>query len=164
MTFRVKKILVPITLSENCMRAKQFAIEVARQFEAEIDLLHVVESPSYEVYQQKGIMENVPLYEMAGGTMPASNQKFIIRDVMKETSKELDRLAAENGGEVKTNTVIKHGHSVEEIIHAIEETKPDLVVMATHRRKRLRHLLLGSVVERVVRLSPVPVLTYQLDS
>ncbi len=163
MAFRVKKILVPIAFSENCAGAKQFAEEIARKFGAEIDLLHVVESSPYEVYQQKGIMENVPLYEMAGGTMPSSDQKFIIKDVMKETLRELDKLASENYGGVKYNTLVKHGHSAEEIIHAIEETKPDLVVMATHGRKGLKHLLLGSVAERVVRLSPAPVLTHRCD-
>lgn len=164
MTLRIKKILVPIAFSENCSEAMRFADQIAQQFGAEMELLHVVESSPYEVYQQQGIVDNVPIYEMAGGTMPASNQKFIIKDVLEETQKELEKLAAENGGGVKYNTTVKHGHAVDEIIQVIKNSKPDLVVMATHGRKGLKHLLLGSVAERVVRLSPVPVLTYRLDN
>lgn len=45
---------------------------------------HAVESSTYEVYQQKGIMENISLYELAGETMPDSEQRFIVRDAREE--------------------------------------------------------------------------------
>jgi nucleotide-binding universal stress UspA family protein len=77
---------------------------------------------------------------------------------MDETRAELNKIAAKNGG-VKYVTDVKHGNSAEEILRAIDEYKPDLVVMATHGRTGLKHMLMGSVAERIVRLSPVPVLT-----
>ena len=46
-----------------------------------------------------------------------------------------------------------------QIIEQIDELRPDLVVLGTHGRRGLRHAVLGSVAEKVVRLSPVPVLT-----
>jgi nucleotide-binding universal stress UspA family protein len=163
MAIQLKKILVPIAFSENCLKAKNFADMIAEQFGAEVELLHVVEASPYEVYQQRGIMENVPLYEMAGGAMPTSNQRFVIRDVLEETRNELEKIAAaENGKGVKHVTAVKHGHSVDEILRTIEEYKPDLVVMATHGRTGLKHMVLGSVTEKVVRLSPVPVLTFRV--
>jgi len=162
MTIKLKKILVPMAFTDNCLKAKKYAEEIARQFGAEIELLHVVEASPYEVYQQKGIAENVPLYEMAGGTPPTSNQKFIIRDVLEETRNELEKIAASNGGGVTYVTEVKHGHSVDEILRTIDEYKPDLVVMATHGRTGLKHLVMGSVTEKIVRLSPVPVLTYRV--
>jgi nucleotide-binding universal stress UspA family protein len=162
MAIQLKKILVPIAFSDNCLKAKDYADMIAEQFGAEVELLHVVEASPYEVYQQRGILENVPLYEMAGGTMPAANQKFVIRDVLEETRNELEKIAASANGKVKHVTVVKHGHSVDEILRAIEEYKPDLVVMATHGRTGLRHMVLGSVTEKVVRLSPVPVLTFRV--
>ncbi|HEX9844699.1 MAG TPA: universal stress protein, partial [bacterium] len=86
-------------------------------------------------------------------------QRYIVKDVMEETRNELDKIAASNGSKVKYKTDVKHGHSVDEILRVIDEYKPDLVVMATHGRTGVRHMLLGSVAERIVRLSPVPVLT-----
>ena len=162
MTFRVKKILVPIAFTDNCLEAKKYAEEIAVQFGAAIDLLHVVESSPYEVYQQKGIAKKVPLYESASGFAPSSDQSFIIKDVMEETRKELEKIAATNGSGVAITSHVRHGHSVDEILRAIDEIQPDLVVLPTHGRSRLKHMLLGSVAERVVRLSPVPVLTYRV--
>lgn len=159
MQLTVKKILVPIAFTDNCIRAKDFADAIAKQFNAEVELLHVVEASPYEVYQQKGIVADIPIYESALGSVPRSTTKYIVRDVIEETRQELERIAATNGLGVKHLTDVKHGHSVDEILRAIDEYKPDLVVMATHGRTGVRHVLLGSVTERIVRLSPVPVLT-----
>jgi nucleotide-binding universal stress UspA family protein len=159
MQLTVKKILVPIAFTENCIRAKEYADAIAAQFGAEVELLHVVEASPYEVYQQRGIVADVPIYESALGSVPRASQRYIVKDVMEETRNELDKIAASNGSKVKYKTDVKHGHSVDEILRVIDEYKPDLVVMATHGRTGVRHMLLGSVAERIVRLSPVPVLT-----
>ena len=157
MQLKVSRILVPIAFSDNCSKAKEYADALAKQFNAEIELLHVVEASPYEVYQQRGIVADVPIYESALGSVPRSSQPFIIKDVMEETRGALEKMAG-NGG-VKHTVAVKHGHSVDEILRAIDEYKPDLVVMATHGRTGVKHMLLGSVAEKIVRLSPVPVLT-----
>jgi len=159
MQLSVKKILVPIAFTDNCLKAKEFADSIAAQFGAEVELLHVVEASPYEVYQQRGIVADVPIYESALGSVPRSGQQYIVKDVMEETRGELDRIASSNGQGIKHVTDVKHGNAVDEILRAIDEYRPDLVVMATHGRTGVRHMLLGSVAERIVRLSPVPVLT-----
>lgn len=164
MQLSVKKILVPIAFSDNCLRAKDYADAIAQQFGAEVELLHVVEASPYEVYQQRGIVADVPIYESALGSVPRAGAKFIVKDVMEETRAELDKIAGANGAGIKHVTDVKHGHSVDEILRAINEYKPDLVVMATHGRTGLKHMVLGSVAEKVVRLSPVPVLTVRADA
>lgn len=157
MNFTVKKILVPIAFSKNCEKAKTFADSLAKQYGAEVELLHVVEESPYEVYMQRGILENVPLYERAGASLPSANQQFIIKDVLEETRKELERLAKEDGVTYKLE--VRHGHTVDEILREVEAYQPDLVVMATHGRTGLKHIMLGSVTEKVVRFSTKPVLT-----
>ena len=159
MELSVKRILVPMAFTDNCLRAKEFADSIAQQFGAEVKLLHVVEASPYEIYQQRGIVADVPIYESALGSVPRSAQKFIVKDVIEETRGELDKIAASDGLGVKHVTDVKHGHSVDEILRVIDEYKPDLVVMATHGRTGVKHMLLGSVAEKIVRLSPVPVLT-----
>lgn len=60
---------------------------------------------------------------------------------------------------VKVRGMIGFGHPAEEIIKIAEDLKADLIVMATHGRTGLRHILAGSVTEEVVRKAPCPVLT-----
>ena len=55
---------------------------------------------------------------------------------------------------------VRHGHAVEEILAEIEAVQPDLLLMSTHGWRGIARLLMGSVTEKLVRLSPVPVLTF----
>ena len=66
------------------------------------------------------------------------------------------RLARDN---VQATTIVRFGNPVEEILKVSDEHAVDLVVMGTHGRTGLAHMLVGSVAERVVRTSKVPVLT-----
>ena len=60
---------------------------------------------------------------------------------------------------LETETVTRFGHAVDGITLAAKDLDVDLIVIATHGHTGLKHLLLGSVAERVVRLAPCPVLT-----
>jgi nucleotide-binding universal stress UspA family protein len=158
MAVKLSRILVPLDFSAGSLKAKDYADQIARDLNAEVELLHVVERSPYEVYQQRGFLQDVPLYQLPGDTAPSANQKFIIKDVMEETRQELMKIATSASG-VKYRTEVRHGHAVEEILAEIGSYKPDLVVIATQGRRGLTHLVLGSVTEKIVRLSPVPVLT-----
>jgi nucleotide-binding universal stress UspA family protein len=60
---------------------------------------------------------------------------------------------------VRYETLVTRGDPAEQVLNAARSLEADLIVMGTHGRKGLSHLVLGSVAERVVRESPVPVLT-----
>jgi len=60
---------------------------------------------------------------------------------------------------IELETVLKSGHAAEEIVAAAEELEADLLVMATHGRTGVPHLVLGSVAEKVLREAPCLVLT-----
>jgi nucleotide-binding universal stress UspA family protein len=60
---------------------------------------------------------------------------------------------------LKVSTVVAMGNAADEIIKAAEENKVDLVAMSTHGRSGLRRLAFGSITDKVLRHSPVPVLT-----
>ena len=96
----------------------------------------------------------MPIYVPLGETVPGSNPNVIVKNLMDEARNQLEKLA-----EGKAKTAVRRGHAVEEILKEVESYKPDVVVMCTHGWKGLKHMLLGSVAERVVRHSPVPVLT-----
>jgi len=79
---------------------------------------------------------------------------------VSSAEQHLDDLAArltKDGASVKT--FVRVGNPVDEILRFVDEEKADLVVMGTHGRGGIRHLIAGSVAERVVRASKVPVLT-----
>jgi len=158
MTIKIDRILVPIDFSTSSLKAKAYADQIAKDMKAEVELLHVVERSPYEVYQERGFLQDVPLYQLPGDAPPAAQQKFIIKDVLEETRQELQKIAKAESG-VKYRTEVRHGHAVEEILAEIGSYKPSLVVICTHGRTGLTHLVLGSVTEKIVRLSPVPVLT-----
>lgn len=77
-------------------------------------------------------------------------------DIENTAKKALEKLAEEAG---HLKTMLRMGDPAVEILAAIDDLKPELLVMGTHGRKGLAHFILGSVAERVVRQSPVPVLT-----
>jgi nucleotide-binding universal stress UspA family protein len=141
----IQRILVPTDFSDAADAALVYARELAEKFRASIELLHVVATPV--------------LYPM-GSDGSALTMAKVIADVEASARQALDDLAAKlelSPDRVGARTSV--GTPVSQILDAITEDKIDLVVMGTHGRGMVEHLLLGSVAERVVRRSPVPVLT-----
>jgi nucleotide-binding universal stress UspA family protein len=139
----VSKILVPTDFSETSEAAYTIAIELAQRFSAEILLLHV---------------HHVPAYMFPDGVAPLSPDLF--DEVERSLAAELERQAGRAraaGCTVKTRSRLGVAHA--EILREAEESHIDLVVMGTHGRTGLPHVLLGSVAEKVLRRAPCPVLT-----
>jgi nucleotide-binding universal stress UspA family protein len=134
-----KTILVPTDFEDASTEALSQARELAKTLELEVVLLHVYSVPA-------------TLYPgIAPITGPGLSEE--IRVAATET---LARFAAEHGN---LRTILRCGDPTTETLAVIEELQPEMVVMGTHGRTGLAHLLLGSVAENVVRKSPVPVLT-----
>jgi nucleotide-binding universal stress UspA family protein len=139
----IKKILVPTDLSELSIAAVDYAASLALTYGAKIYMLYVVEGESRH--------ETTPVGPQP---VPASGSSE------EEGKKELHRFVywklREVGGVIE---VVRVGKAETEIQRFVEEEGIDLIVMATHGRTGLAHVLMGSVAERVVRTSPVPVMT-----
>ena len=134
-----KVILVPIDFEKASGEALGRARNLAETLAFEVVLLHVYAVPA-------------PFYSgIAPMTGPALSEE--IRLAAAET---LERFAAEHGN---LRSILRCGDPTTETLAIIEEIKPEMVVMGTHGRGGLGHLLLGSVAENIVRKSPVPVLT-----
>lgn len=163
MALTLKRILVPIDFEDGSLKAKDYADQLALVTGAEVELFHVVVKSPYEVYQQRGFLADVPLYQRPNDAMPAADQKYVIRDVVEETRQQLKRLVTASSG-VSYRTEVSHGDAVDEIVAEIGRYQPDLVVISTHGRRGLTHLVMGSVAEKVVRMSPVPVLALPMKA
>jgi nucleotide-binding universal stress UspA family protein len=133
-----KRVLCPVQLDPHSEAALATAKEIVKQNSGKLFVLYAV-SPHLDPTR------------IAGAAMPAHDEKA--------AEQELARLKAQMLGDVEHETVILRGAAAEEIIKAEHDFGIDLVVMATHGRTGVSHLVLGSVAEHVVRESVCPVLT-----
>jgi len=145
---KLERILVPVDYSPCSRVALQFASELAARFQASLDIVHIWDRPSY--------VSDVVMT----ATEPVSG-KSLTRMIQENAQRDLEeflRGAPAPDGSKLTGRLLS-GDPASTLIHEIRQGKHDLVVVGTHGRTGLSHLLLGSVAEKLVRLSPVPVMT-----
>jgi nucleotide-binding universal stress UspA family protein len=144
----IQRILVPVDYSEPSAKALRLALELAEHLHADVDVMHAWDKPSYiteSMMSHQADQSTAPLLEQIGATAEADLAEFL------------------GGVAVPAGVSLSHrllsGEPGTQILRALREKTYDLVVMGTHGRSGLGHLLMGSVAERIVRLSHVPVLT-----
>lgn len=156
-------ILVPTDFSPAANRALKYAFEEARVHQAKLTLLHVVQHhPTTEVYYIKGAPLRSPGYvaELSGKlpVVQPPSPETVRRDYNEEALTQLHDLVPQSfHGAWEAH--IASGEPAEAIVRSAVELEADLIVMATHGRTGLQHVLLGSVAEKVVRHASCPVLT-----
>jgi nucleotide-binding universal stress UspA family protein len=133
-------ILVPTDGSESATEAARNAVELAEQFDATIHALYVID---------------------IGAMWPDAYEGNVLNDLETRGKMAVERVRerAEEAGVPVTHDVVTGGHPHRVILDYVDENDIDCIVMGTHGRRGLDRYLLGSVTERVVRLSDVPVLT-----
>jgi len=139
---RIENILVPIDFGQSSQRALDLAVDLAKKFDAKLTLMHGFEIPAYAYM---GLGATIVDYFVP---IEAGARKCL-EDSLREVRAKLPNSEA----------LFKQGAPWQQIVLASQEIDADLIVMGTHGRQGLGHALIGSVAEKVVRLSPVPVLT-----
>jgi len=142
--FKIKNILLPTDFSKTSLTAANYAVELADDYKAKLHILNVLEKTppilairSLDLSREK-IIESIDADAQAN-----------LLDCVKKIKRIRD---------VEINSVIRKGIDYEEIIKYSTEKKIDIIVIATHGRTGLMHTLLGSVAEKVIRYSKIPVL------
>ncbi|MGB2869960.1 MAG: universal stress protein [Bacteroidota bacterium] len=139
----IKKILVPTDFSELSLASIDFAKSLASTYGARICLMHVVDDVPVLAYHTIDLTTN-----------------YRMDDALKGAEHELQRFAVDLLGDFTgTEIVSRRGNPYYEIVKLAEEGSFDLIVMATHGRTGLVHVVMGSVTEKVVQHSGIPVLT-----
>lgn len=139
---KLKKILVPVDFSECSKKALTYAIPYAKQFGAQLIILHVI-APYYAV-DPYGL----------------SQIERVEAELEQEGKKQLTALVQQNiPSQIDGEIVLRHGQAAPEIVVAAKELNADLIVISTHGRTGLKHVMFGSTAESVVRQAPCPVLT-----
>lgn len=138
-----KHILMPTDFGEPAARAQQYAVDMAQQVGARLTLLHVHGVPT---------------------AFHADREKWPLAELGQAAQAALERAVGEiRRVHTATEGRIEVGDPRERILAFAEQAGADLIVIGTHGRTGLSHLILGSVAERVVRTSRVPVLTVRFD-
>lgn len=142
---KMEKILYPTDFSDLSLLALKYAKSFAKQYNAELHCLHVMDD-AYQYWLAMG-PDGVPAGPDLEQITNASNQ-------------QMEQFKSEHLSDIPNLTVkMATGKPFLEIIRYARDEKIDLIVIATHGRSGLRHVLMGSVAEKVVRKAPCPVLT-----
>lgn len=146
----IRRILFPTDFSPGSERALDTALALAREFGAELHMLHAVvlhsddpNDPAHhfpDAEQIRSRLEETAVLRMESG-------------IIDRSAEQLDVKRQHRRGMSVAPTILEHA----------QEIDPDLIVMSTHGRRGLENVLLGSVTEEVVRLSAWPVLTVRSD-
>jgi nucleotide-binding universal stress UspA family protein len=143
---KIEKIVCPTDFSDASRGALRYAVDLAKKFDAELTLLHVYQVPGYTLPEGMVVAGPATLTELANEVDAA----------LAEWKAEAAGLGCD-----KAVTATAMGSTHQEIIKAAEGF--DLIVMGTHGRKGIKHALLGSVAEKVVRGARCPVLTLHIE-
>ena len=138
----IKKILAVSWITQYCQATVRAAIEVASKFDAELSVIHVVDTQLLQ-----------------GWNLP-----FKFHD--EEKQKELERIKSEINSvvnsekkeDMKVKTVVKEGNPVEEILKYVEKEKVDLVVLRAHEKSRLEKFMVGSSNDEIILKMPCSIL------
>lgn len=140
-------ILFPTDFSDDAMAALPHAVAIAERFGGGLHLLHVLHDPVM-LLPDAGLAA-APVTLDAGSPEAA--------ELVEAARDRLDEITAADA--VVTNRVVMLGATADEICRYATQQQIDLIVMGTHGRSGLLHMLLGSTAEKVVRHAPCPVLT-----
>ncbi len=137
-----QNILLPTDFSETSLAAAEYAVELAQRFSATLHVLHVIEEP----------IGTIPLLEVYGA--PTKEQYEAAAQAM------MDNWPLPDGAEAcSVEKRLHHGTPFVKILQDAKEHAIDLIVMGSHGRGLMAHILMGNVAEKVVRKASCPVLT-----
>jgi universal stress protein A len=137
----IGRILVPSDFSEYSEKALNWAVTIAEQWRSHLYLCHIIPQPSYP-------------HLLAGADLVEFETQ--LRGAAETQLHDLKSKQQSRGVQIDLRVVL--GEPFHDICRIAEEEQIDLIVMGTHGRTGIRHALLGSVAERVMRHSPCPVL------
>jgi nucleotide-binding universal stress UspA family protein len=148
MTIDVRRILVPVDFSEHAEYVMEWASHLALEHASHLILLHVYHLP-------------VEFQQLEGAYLPP--------DFWANVKKEADQTLGRYAGELRkkgldVEAVVREGYPATAIVDEAASQNVDLIVIGTHGLSGLKHLLLGSIAERVVQKAPCPVLAVKRRS
>lgn len=140
----IKVIVVPTDFSRRSLRALAYAIGLAEKYEASIKILYV----------------NEPSPQVSDMAWAGLDERSLRDERLEEARRHMERIVNEQmPADLDAQAEVRNGNAVEEIIRYADNVDADVIVMATHGRSGISHMLMGSTAEQVIRKASCPVLT-----
>ena len=144
----MKRVLVPVDYSDSSLDVLRFAAEIAKRMGGDLTALHVWECMPHAP----------PDLKVRGRDGKPRKLEDVIREDAENEMKQFIAGAA-LPAELKTKTLVKSGDASKCVLSELDTGKYDLLVMGTHGRGGVQHVVLGSVAEKIIRAAKVPVIT-----
>ena len=139
----IKKILCALDLSQHSALVAEYAVALAKAFDAEITAVYAAPA----------------LTQYVGFHVPPSSIENFVGEIITGAEKTMQEFVAEHFAGVKATGRVVNGYAAEEVLSLAEEIHADIIIMGTHGRKGIDRILFGSVAEKIVKSSTIPVMT-----
>ncbi len=138
-----KRILVVSRMTKHCREAVHFGISLARKYNAELSILHVVHNP----------------FGLEGWNLPIISLEKEYEKIFEEAKADLDRvIRQEKAKGFPIKELIRKGDPTEEVLKTVKEERIDLLILLAHEEWRLEHFLFGRSNEELARRMPCSIL------
>ena len=163
----IENILVPVDFSPYSTEALLYAATLADHLASTVVVLHVIakEIEAQAAHQRVGsgvplsaVLLGLTLTSEALGVPPEMHEAVVV-DLRERAQTALQHFLPSELSGRSVELRVEIGHPFEQILEVAKGERVDMIVMGTHGRTGLAHIVLGSVAERVVRMAPCPVLT-----
>ncbi len=144
------KVLIALDFNPTAQKVAEKGFSLAKTMGAEAILLHVIVDPIF--YSS---MESAPMMGYVGNMLAAPSQMSSVEDVKIAAQQFLDKSKHHLGDEA-IKTLVKEGDFAESILKAAKESHADVIVMGSHSRRWLDEVLMGSVTEKVLHHTTIP--------
>ena len=143
MQINIQRILVPVDFSEHATPMIEWAVHLAKEHGSTVLLLHVYHLP-------------VEFQQLEGAYLPPDFWSNVKNEAEQQLARHADEIRQRG---LPVEAIVREGYPATVIVDEADARSADLIVIGTHGHTGLKHLLLGSIAERVVQKAPCPVLT-----
>jgi nucleotide-binding universal stress UspA family protein len=145
-----KKVLIALDYNPTAQKVAEVGYSIAKSMNAEITILHVMSAPKY--YSS---MEYSPIMGFNGYINMAKLSLESIADLKKASQQFLDK-TKQHLGDKTIQTLVEEGDCAESILKSAKHLHMDIIVMGSHSQKWLENILMGSVTEKVLHHTTIP--------
>lgn len=145
-----KRVLIALDYDHTAQKVAELGYEMAKTMNAEVVLLHVMSD--YIYYSSAGYS---PIMGFVG-YMDIGPLQMDRLDILKEVSAEFLDSVKQHLGDKTLKAIIEEGDFADSILRAADEIQADIIIMGSHSRQWLENILIGSVTEKVLKHSTVP--------
>jgi nucleotide-binding universal stress UspA family protein len=147
---KMKKVLITLDYDPTAQKVAEEGFSLATSMGAEVILLHVLSDPTYYAS-----IEHITITGFAGH-METSRLQINSIEELKETARQFLEESKQHLGDSTIQILVKEGDFAESILNTAKDLKTDIIVMGSHSRRRFDEIIMGSVTERVLYHTSVP--------